>query len=78
MGMEPTPLDLFRVELDCRLSAVWYEIADVFTPGDIAVVAAVMRAAYWAGYADAVTEPIRGQLYREFGYTVPPRREQAK
>lgn len=36
--------------------------------------AGFLRVAYATGYQDALCEPFRGQLLRDHGYRVPPRR----
>ena len=40
---------------------------------DDALLAAFLRCAYGAGYYDALSEPVRGQLCRDHGFAVPQR-----
>ena len=58
---------LLELDIDARLTSIWAEIPnrDTF---DLPTVAALMRAAYGAGYCAALREPVRGQLLRDHGY----------
>lgn len=61
-----------ELDLDSRLADLWEDIADERLDLDIA--AALARCAYARGYTDALTEPERGQLYRDHGMKIPERR----
>ena len=70
------------VELDIRLAYVWtlaskLENELALDEDELAVVGALLRAAYMQGYSDATTEGTTGQLFRDHGYRVPKRREEA-
>lgn len=60
-----------ELELDLRLRALWEVVCDGEIELTLPIVAAAIRAAYGQGYLDACTEPIRGELLREFGYMRP-------
>ena len=65
-------IDRLELDIDLRLADLWREVADI-SEWNLEVVAAFMRAAYGAGYVQALTEDIRGRLCREHGYRVPQR-----
>jgi hypothetical protein len=69
----PSRIDLLELDLDVRLHALWAELSDFPETPDHGQVAAFMRAAYGAGYRDALVEPVLGQLARDHGYEVPRR-----
>jgi hypothetical protein len=68
--------DLLHLDVDLRIgldmwSHLWREIRLSRRKNDL--LCAVLRAAYGAGYMDALTEPRRGQLLKDHGITVPRR-----
>lgn len=72
MNTHAQRIEKLELDVDTRLADLWTEMAGV-TEWTIEVVASFMRAAYGAGYVQALTEPVRGQLCRENGYCVPKR-----
>jgi hypothetical protein len=66
----------FEVDLDARLIEVWLEIWER-SEWAVADLGPLVRLAYGRGYVDALTEPERGRLCREHGYSVPARRRKA-
>jgi hypothetical protein len=64
---------LLELDIDarCHLVILWALQEDI---DDDAMLATFLRCAYGAGYHDALTEPIRGQLFRDHGFKVPTRR----
>ena len=69
----PTRQELMDLDIDLRLTWLWHAIWTV-PDLDLEFVASCVRFAYGAGYFDALTEEVRGKLYREHAYDVPKRR----
>ena len=72
MGAEPSALELFELDLDVRLLAVWLQACEVEQWGP-EIAAPFLRVAYWTGYGDALKEKQRGKLYKDHGQSVPAR-----
>jgi hypothetical protein len=68
-----TRTDILELDIDTRLSRLWSE-AWLVEEWDIEKVAAFMRAAYGAGYCDALREPQRGQMCLDNNYPIPERK----
>lgn len=69
----PSAMDLLFLDIDLRLGAdTW---ADLWESGPVDGdrVAALLRVAYGLGYTQALTEGVRGQLFRDHGLAVPKR-----
>jgi hypothetical protein len=69
----PSRLDLLELDLDCRLHDLWDSLSDFPETLDHEQVGAFLRAAYGAGYRDALTEDRYGSLCLDHGYEVPGR-----
>ena len=64
-----------ELDVDTRLLELWKLTDGIAEDGwTLPLVSQFMRAAYSAGYSDALEEEIHGTLYREHGYAVPRRR----
>jgi hypothetical protein len=69
----PSRLDLLELDLDVRLHDLWESLSDFPETLDHEQVGAFLRAAYGAGYRDALVEPVLGSLCRDHGYSIPER-----
>lgn len=68
-------LGLLELDVDLRLLDLYEEAMGIdLDETNWDRLSAFMRAAYGAGYRDALVEPVRGQLHRDHGYCVPERR----
>jgi hypothetical protein len=73
----------FELDLDLRLGLdLWDALGEpveaTLTNADLLkIFASAMRVAHFRGYLEATCEPNRGQLLRDHGLPVPPRRKQA-
>lgn len=72
-------LEHLELDIDLRIRDLWQMLDDEFPELEEyrETVAAFMRAAYGRGYVDSLMEPLRGQLCKEHGYTVPSRKATA-
>lgn len=63
------------LEFDPRLADVWLSIFSNELDGEelVAQLGLFLRMAYLRGYNDALSEPVRGELYRRLGVPVPPK-----
>jgi hypothetical protein len=69
--------DLLNLDIDLRIGVeVWSQLwsGGRWSRRNHALIAALLRYAYGAGYVAALTEPRRGQLLRDHGIAVPPTR----
>lgn len=64
-----------ELEFDPRLADVWLSIFSNDLEGEelVSQIGLFLRMAYLRGYNDALSEPVRGELYRRLGIPVPPR-----
>jgi hypothetical protein len=70
--VNPSRIELLELDLDVRLADLWEELSHT-EDFSLEVTAAFMRAAYGAGYRDALVEPVPGSLCRDHGYSIPER-----
>jgi hypothetical protein len=68
----PSRIEILELDIDVRLADLWEELSHT-EDFSLEVTAAFMRAAYGAGYRDALVEPVLGSLCLEHGYDVPRR-----
>lgn len=68
-----TESDRLTAEFDPRLADVWLTVfaSDVDIASIKQELGWFLRMAYLRGYEDALTEPIKGQLYRKLGVKAP-------
>lgn len=70
-------LELLQLDIDLRLHGVMlWALTEVAASS--ALVAGFLRMAYLAGYQDALSEPLSGQLFRDHGYRAPPKPPEAR
>ena len=65
-------LQRLELDVDTRLLDLWAEV-DLVEEWNLEVVGHFLRAAYGAGYTQALTEVERGKLCRDHGYLTPRR-----
>lgn len=64
-----------ELDVDSRILDLWAKASTLnLAAEDFALLGAFMRAAYAAGYQQALEEPRRGLLHRTHGYAVPRQR----
>lgn len=61
-----------ETDIDCRLAELWQQAFEI-EGWTLEKVGVFLRAAYGAGYTQALQEPARGQLCTENGYSTPKR-----
>lgn len=71
--IEDERLARLELDVDARLVDLWREAANV-KKWTLETASQFMRSAYARGYADALEEPVPGELYRAHGYATPKRR----
>lgn len=59
--------------IDPRVADLWAALWDSPQALQPDVVGGLLRLAYLTGYQDALTEPVRGELFRSLGLPVPER-----
>lgn len=65
-----------ETEIDLRIAELWSVVLEREEQLDVPLVGALLRAAFCQGYIDCYREPVRGQLLRRHGFTLPPRSDQ--
>lgn len=74
MSVQVDRLTVLECDIDTRLAALWQE-AFAVEDWTLETVGAFLRAAFGAGYVEAMSEPVPGQFVRMHGYRVPKRRQ---
>jgi hypothetical protein len=67
--------DALHADIDARLADAWLGFWEV-SEWDPARASAFLRWSYAQGYADSLTEPRRGKLFRDHGLPAPKRQRQ--